>query len=121
LRQTELAIIVAESFLHFNGDRYGLERFVVMPNHVHVLIQMRVGFELRKQLSEIMRFSGRKINRLLGKAGAFWQSEPFDHIVPSEAQFGYLQDYISENPKKANLGDGEFLFWKCPQESGQYE
>ncbi len=113
LRDPALAAEVAKSLLHFNGVRYELERFIVMPNHAHVLIQMRTGFELRKQFTSIMRFTGRSINRKLGKSGEFWQSEPFDHIVRSFEQFQYLQRYISDNPTKANLRMGESLFWKC--------
>ena len=121
LRKPHLAQIAAESFLHFNGERYDLERFVVMPNHAHLLIQMRAGFKLRKQLTETMRFSGRKINKALGKAGEFWQSEPFDHIVRSEAQFCYLQEYILDNPSKAKLQTGEFIFWKHQQDSDTHD
>lgn len=113
LRDPKLASEVSESMLHFNATRYDLERFVIMPNHAHVLIQMRPGFELRRQFSSIMRFSGRRINKLTGRAGAFWQSEPFDHIVRSLEQFQYLQRYIFDNPTKANLRKGESLFWKC--------
>ena len=116
LRKPNLARMAAESFLHFNGARYDLERFVIMPNHAHLLIQMRSGFDLRKQLSSIMRFSGRKINQILGRTGPFWQSEPFDHIVRSEAQLFYLQNYILDNPQKANLSVDEYLFWQCGQD-----
>ena len=92
-------------------DRYDLERFVIMPNHVYLLIQMRPGFPLRKQLTETMRYSGRKVNTLLKQQGDFWQSEPFDHVVRSEAQFEYLQRYITENPQKAGLSLGEYTLW----------
>lgn len=94
LRDPKLASEVSRSMLHFNGRRYDLERFIVMPNHAHILIQMRAGFELRKQLGSIMRFTGRRINKLMKTDGAFWQSEPFDHIVRSLEQFQYLQRYI---------------------------
>ena len=106
---------VEESFLHFEGQRYDLERFVIMPNHVHLLIQMRRGFTLRKQLTETMRYSGRRVNTFLKQDGVFWQSEPFDHVVRSEAQFEYLQRYISENPQKAGLSEGEYSLWIRPK------
>jgi len=117
LRRPRLAEEVAKSLLHFNGVRYDLERFVVMPNHAHVLIQMHAGHELRKELSGIMRFSGRVINGLTGETGAFWQSEPFDHLVRSPDQFRYLQQYIYDNPKKAKLRTGEYVFWEHSHDS----
>lgn len=113
LRQPCNAAEVSESILHFNADRYDVERFVVMPNHVHVLIQMRAGSELRKIFREIQRFSARQINRLMGRQGDLWQGEPFDHIVRSEAQFRHLQHYIYDNPQKAKLSPGEYLYWEC--------
>ena len=115
LRSKQTRNLVEESFLHFEGDRYDLERFVIMPNHVHLLLQMRPGFPLRKQLTETMRYSGRRVNTLLKQDGAFWQSEPFDHVVRSEAQFEYLQQYISENPQKAGLSEGEYSLWIRPK------
>ena len=107
--------LVEESFLHFEGDRYDLERFVIMPNDVHLLLQMRPGFPLRKQLTETMRYSGRRVNTLLKQDGAFWQTEPFDHVVRSEAQFEYLQRYTNENPVKAGLSEGEYSLWIRPK------
>lgn len=111
LRDPANAQIVAETLLHFDGQRYDLERFVVMPNHVHLLVQMRHGHALRKQYESWMRFSARQINHRLGRHGELWQSEPFDHVVRSEWQFQYLQTYCSENPVKAGLKEGEFLLW----------
>ena len=115
LRQPCNAAEVSKSILHFNGDRYDVERFVVMPNHVHVMIQMRAGIELRRIFREIQRFSAREINRLMGRKGDLWQGEPFDHIVRSEAQFRRLQRYISDNPLKAKLHVGEYLYWECQE------
>ena len=115
LRAQQPRSLVEESLLHFEGDRYDLERFVIMPNHVHLLIQMRPGFLLRKQLTETMRYSGRRVNAFLNQTGDFWQSEPFDHVVRSEAQFEYLQRYIAENPQKAGLTEDEYTLWIRPK------
>ncbi|MEZ6095448.1 MAG: transposase [Pirellulaceae bacterium] len=112
-RDSVIAAEVGKTLLHFNGLRYDIERFIVMPNHVHLLIQMRTGFDMRAELTGLMRYSARSINRQRGVRGTFWQPEPFDHIVRSEEQFRYLQDYILQNPAKAKLRTGEFLFWKC--------
>ena len=61
-----------------------------------------------------MRYTAREINAKSGAEGEFWQPEPFDHIIRSAAQFDYLQGYVAANPAKANLRDGEFLFWERP-------
>ncbi|MEZ6124652.1 MAG: transposase [Planctomycetaceae bacterium] len=111
LRQPETAEIVAGALHHFDGDRYYLDSFIVMPNHVHALVQFRPPTTLRKQLESWLHFSATQINRHLGTRGRFWQSEPFDHLVRSAEQFQYLQRYIRENPEKARLSAGQFLYW----------
>ncbi|MEX0819492.1 MAG: hypothetical protein WD070_07855, partial [Pirellulaceae bacterium] len=57
-----------------------------------------------------MRFTATRINRLFGDTGTFWQEEPFDHLVRSEQQLEFLRDYIEQNPLKANLKAGEYLY-----------
>ena len=115
LRKPEVPAEVTKSLQHFNGERYDLERFVIMPNHVHALIQMNGGFDLRKQFREIQRYSARQINPLLGRTGELWQGEPFDHVVRSEKQFLYLQNYIAKNPEKGKVPEGDFVLWICDQ------
>jgi len=111
LKQPAFAEEVAKSLRHFDGERYDLDSFVIMPNHVHVLVQFRPSITMRQQLTSWLRFSATQINRRLGTSGVFWQSEPFDHLIRSAEQFEYLRRYIAENPRKAKLKAGEFLYW----------
>jgi len=112
LRLPEFAAIVAEALHHFDGDRYLLGDFVVMPNHVHLLVggipreQMLLEIESRKH------WTAGQINKHLGRKGRFWQDESFDHLVRSEAAFLRLKRYIAENPAK--LRSGEYLHWVRP-------
>ncbi|WP_145248532.1 transposase [Aeoliella mucimassa] len=111
LRRPELASIVSQSLLYFNGERYDVDCFVVMPNHVHLLVQFHGGWSLAKQSESWLRFSGGQINQQLGRRGAFWQAEPFDHLVRSAEQFEFFRCYIAENPQKANLKPSEYVLW----------
>lgn len=112
LRQRpELAEIVATAILHGNDSKYDLDCFVIMPNHVHAIVQFRAGSSLSVIGQSWMRYSARQINRITGDKGAFWQAEPFDHIVRSDQQFVYLQTYIEQNPAKARLGPGRYFYW----------
>ena len=106
-----LAKVVAEALTHFDGDRYDLDSFIVMPNHVHVLVQFRPTTSMRKQMTSWLRYSATQINRAVGTHGSFWQSEPFDHLVRSVDQFAYLQRYIANNGKRANLPASNYLYW----------
>jgi putative transposase len=114
LRNTELAQVVANSILKFDHDRYDLDSLVIMPNHVHVLVQFRQEHGLEIVSQSWMRYTARVINQLIGRTGVLWQPEPFDHIIRSPEQFQYLQRYLAENPTKAKLSPGEYLYWSRP-------
>lgn len=102
LRRPEIAGLVQENLLHFDGERYRLLAWVVMPNHVHVLIE-----PTQTPLAEILHgwksFTAKAANRLLGREGEFWQEEYFDRFIRDEEHFGKAVRYIENNPVKAAL------------------
>jgi putative transposase len=111
LCQPALARIVGDSLLHFDRDRYELTDFVVMPNHVHVLVAFPDEGTMLGQCESWKRFTATKINLALGRKGRFWQQDGFDHLVRSPEQFAQLRGYIASNPSRAGLRAGEFLAW----------
>jgi putative transposase len=111
LRSPELSAIVAGNLHHFDGARYDLAAFVVMPNHVHVLVGFRDGVTPVDQCYSWKKFTATGMNRKLGRSGRFWQDEGFDHIVRSEAHFWYYRDYIANNPRKAGLKPDEYRLY----------
>ena len=110
LRDARAAREVSDSLLKFDGDRYVMGDFVIMPNHVHFLAVFRQAEMLRKQCGLWMRFTARTINEILGRSGTLWYEEPFDHLVRSEMQLNYLRRYIADNPASARIPDGQFLY-----------
>ena len=114
-RQPALAKIVATNLAHFDATRYHLGDYVVMPNHVHLLVCLLGATEIEGQCRSWKRFTAGKINRALGRSGRFWQEVSFDHLVRSPEQFDALRAYIADNPKRANLRAGEFLQYVCPR------
>jgi len=114
LRHPEMARIVADSLHHFDGDRYHLGDFVVMPNHVHVVCCLLGSTEIESQCYSWKKFTAQKINRSLKRTGRFWQEESFDHLVRSTKAFDYYRWYVAQNPIEARLGVGEFLHYRRP-------
>ena len=108
----EIARVVADAILKFNGERYDLDSLVVMPNHVHTVVQFRDGYDFETIGQSWMRYTARVINKQIGRKGVLWQPEPFDHIIRTPDQFCYLQRYIKDNPRRANLRDCEYVYWK---------
>jgi type I restriction enzyme R subunit len=117
LRRPELAQIVGDSLLHFDGTRYQMGDFVIMPNHVHLLVYLLGTTTITDQCFSWKKFTATQLNRRLGRRGHFWQAESFDHLVRNENQFGYLQQYIADNPRLAGLHEGEYLLYQPPLDS----
>ncbi|MBS0263651.1 MAG: transposase [Planctomycetes bacterium] len=110
----ELSKIVVESLQHFDGNRYELLDFVVMPNHVHLLAAFPSEPAMLEQCDSWKHFTATQINRRLNRRGRFWQQDGFDHLVRSVEQFEFLRRYIAENPKRARLSPGKFVHWSKP-------
>jgi putative transposase len=114
LSRPECSEIVAKSLHYFDDDRYMLTDFVVMPNHVHLLVAFRDEDSLLAQCESWKRFTAREINQLLGRRGEFWQVEQFDHLVRSSEHFEYFRRYVAENPKKARLPPEKYRHYSKP-------
>ncbi len=104
-------MIVADSLRKFDGDRYDLTDFVVMPNHVHLLVAFQDQETMLKQCESWKHWQATQIHRVTHETGRFWQQDGFDHLVRSCEQFEHLRRYIANNPKIAHLAPGEFVVW----------
>ncbi len=103
LRQPKLANLIIESLHKGVGlGHYELGAFVVMANHVHVLLLPEI--PPHRLLQSLKGFTAREANRMLGRTGErFWQSESYDHWVRDEAEYQRIAAYIENNPVKAGL------------------
>ena len=109
LKRSDLAEILVNALRHFDRDRYVLDAFVVMPNHVHVLFQPAKGQALADILHSWKSFSAKAINRQVGRTGRVWQDESYDRIVRDWNELVRYRDYIARNPENAKLREGEFV------------
>jgi putative transposase len=103
LKQPEIATVVQNALLHFDGERYRLLAWTVMPNHVHVLVEPFDTHALGDIVSSWKRFSARMANRLLGRSGSFWQEDYWDTYIRNERHLGSTIAYIENNPVNAGL------------------
>lgn len=108
LRDTRLRTLLQHSVLKFDGRRYHVDAFVIMPNHVHLLWQLAEDSELSKELKDLKGATARACNVELGQSGTFWMEESYDRIVRDADELASFRNYIAENPAKAKLRDGEF-------------
>ncbi len=104
LRRDAVAQIVIGG-LHYSAEnlrQFDLHAYVVMPNHVHMLVSPCV--PAPKFMHSLKGFTARQSNQLLGRTGQpFWQHESYDHWVRDDEQFHRIARYIEENPVRAGL------------------
>jgi REP element-mobilizing transposase RayT len=103
LRIPEVAEIIQTALLHFDGQRYRLLEWVIMPNHVHVLIHCQAGFPLGDIVRSWKTFSSREINRVLERTGKLWSTDYHDRYVRDLDHLTNIRAYIRNNPVKAGL------------------
>ena len=109
LRRREAAQIVADALMHFDGDYYEIDGWVIMPNHVHILVQLIPSHPLEKVVHSWKSFTGLQLNKLYNTTGKVWQTRYYDTLVRSEKHHWKIRRYIEQNPTKAKLTEGEFL------------
>ena len=107
MRDPRCARVVAEALLH-HGDRYALQVWCVMPNHVHALIATTAETELGQIVHAWKRFTRRRINELLDRTGPVWAKDYFDRFIRNEEHYETAKRYIEMNPVAAGLCD-------CPE------
>jgi REP element-mobilizing transposase RayT len=105
LRDDRIARLVRDAMLHFDGQRYDLMAWCVMPNHVHAVVCTYPGRDLSTILLSWKGFTGKKAREILGTVGAgeFWQKEPFDHLIRDREDMENQIKYVLANPAKAGL------------------
>ena len=97
LKIPEVRTIVKEALFYFHGQRYQLLAFVIMSNHVHVLLVPFEEYLLGDILHSWKSFTAHKINRILGKNGSVWHKESFDRIIRNENHLQKVLAYIRQN------------------------
>ena len=114
LAKLPIAAAVAEALTFFDGERYRLFAWCVMPNHVHVVLRPLGGFALAGILHSWKSFTAKKANEALGIAGRFWQPEYYDHLIRNEEEFLHALEYVARNPEKAGLRGWKWV-WARPR------
>lgn len=112
LRKPEIREICKTSIHHYDGKEYKLICYCIMPNHVHLVIDL---INKERLLGDIMgsikKYSAKESNKLLGRKGKFWQSESFDRLVRDEVELYFVIRCVLMNPVNAGLVN-DWKEWK---------
>ena len=103
LRDPRIAALVEGALLRFDGQRYRLIAWCVMPNHVHALIETWDRWPLAGVLHSWKSYTANEANKLLDRTGTFWFREYHDRFIRDENHFAKAVEYIAQNPVQAGL------------------
>ncbi|MBI4962950.1 MAG: transposase [Desulfomonile tiedjei] len=92
--------LVVDTIRHFDGLRYELLAYVVMDDHVHVLVLPLSTHALHQILHSWKSFTAKGLRRLRKRPTPVWQDEYFDRIVRDDADLMEKAEYILGNPLK---------------------
>lgn len=100
-----VASIIWDSLDWLRGRGWRIYAGVLMKNHIHLLMRNEDGRtqEMLEDLARFKNFTAREANKVLGRSGAFWAREDFDHWIRSREKFEGTVRYVVNNPVKAGL------------------
>ena len=126
LRDKRIAAIMQDTLKHFDGERYQLICWCIMPNHVHVLIEVNEGWSLSRIMHGWRSYTAKEANRILGRTGKFWMEEYYDRYIRDDNHLQKTINYILNNPANAGLDEWPWVgerstgFQPVSQASGLY-
>jgi REP element-mobilizing transposase RayT len=103
LSNGSVASLVEDALLRFDGERYALLAWCVMPNHVHALVETFPGVRLDRVVHSWKSFTAHKVNALLERHERFWAPEYFDRYMRDDAHLAVTTAYVEANPVRAGL------------------
>jgi REP element-mobilizing transposase RayT len=103
LKDSTIAALIENAMLHFDGERYRMLAWCVMPNHVHAVLEPIEENRLGTIVQTWKSFSAKKANSVLDRSGPFWHKDYFDRFIRDEGHLARTVEYVERNPVKAGL------------------
>ncbi len=100
LKSNEIAKIVENALKFHDKDKYELIDWVVMPNHVHVLIRVNPNYSLTKIVHSWKSFTANEANKVLKRHGAFWMRDYYDRYIRDDKHYQATIEYIEKNRRQ---------------------
>ncbi len=104
LKRDDIGGLVVNAIRFFEGERYHLHAWVIMPNHGHVMVTPHDKWTLSSIEHSWKSYTATAANRILGRVGKpFWQREAYDHLARDDKEFYLICEYTINNPVRAGL------------------
>src|SRR5690554_2869548 len=97
---------LVENALKFHHNKkYELIEWVIMPNHVHVLINTFDNCSLSSIVHSWKSYTALQANKILQRKGKFWMEDYYDRYIRDEIHLAKVIEYIKNNPKGKHFGE----------------
>jgi putative transposase len=117
---SEISNIVVNTIVRYRDQgAYGLHEFVLMPNHVHLLLTPSATTTLEKAIQLIKGGSSHEIHNQRGQKTQIWQVGFFDCTIRSASDWQSKVTYIRMNPVRAKLVL-QREEWTCSSAAGRF-
>lgn len=103
LRNKQIASLAECALLHFDGKRYRIIAWCILPNPIHVIIETREGYPLSGLVHSWKSYIAHEANKLLHRSGKFWFREYHDRYIREDDHLTSAIEYVENNPVKAGL------------------
>ncbi len=110
LRHPRVGELAGNALRFWDGKRYRLVAWCVMPNHVHVVCRLIAGEELATILHSWKSYTAHRANAILGRKGAFWAREYYDRLIRDGEELARAIRYVVSNPERAGLKDWKWVW-----------
>ena len=91
---------LSDAILHYDGGEWNVMAYVIMPNHVHLLVQLIGEKPLDKLMKSVKMYAANRINKTIGRRGSLWQKESFDRLVRNHEELKHYIIYIVNTHSK---------------------
>lgn len=105
LGNPEVACMVQDAMKYLDGKQYSLLEWCIMPNHIHMLVQLAEHASLSNIMQTLKSYTAKQANRILCRKGQFWEREYFDRYIRDYEHYKRVVNDIASNPVKAGLVD----------------
>jgi putative transposase len=95
------ANLLIDTLYHYRGTAYSLHEFVVMPDHIHVLLTPKTSLE--KAVQFIKGGFSYRAKKELGSNMEIWQKGFSDHRIRDASDYRIHQVYVQQNPVRKHL------------------
>jgi len=113
MRRPDCRAELEKSLRMFDGGRFLMHSWVMMPNHVHLLFTLPIGGKLERVIGAWKGYSAQDINVVLHREGPLWQKDYFDRMIRDWPHMVKVARYIRRNPVKAKLREGEYSLYEA--------